>query len=144
MKFWPQLGARPTNKDYEEKISEKIDGLECKNLFLKCKDKFFLVFILASKRADLKVLARLVNVSKLTFASTTELKEILNLDLGSVTPLGIINDKVLQVKILIDKDIIGNKALMHSNTNTNTKTISLKYEDLIRYIEYTNHEYILF
>lgn len=104
---------------------------------MKCKDKFFLVFILASKRADLKVLARLVNVSKLTFASTTELKEILDLDLGSVTPLGIINDKVLQVKILIDKDIIGNKALMYSNTNT--KTISLKYEDLIRYIEYTNH-----
>lgn len=126
----------------EENIAKRIDGLECKNLFLKCKDKYYLVFIKAAKRADLKELAKLVNVNKLTFASVDELNSILKISIGSVTPLGVINDEKLLVKLLIDKDLIDNKLLMHPDTNT--KTLSLHYNDLIRFIEYTKHEYILF
>ena len=127
---------------HNAKIAEMIEGLECKNLFLKCKNQYFLVFIIATKKAPLKELAKLVNVSHLSFASEEELKDILGLNLGSVTPLGIINDTNLLVKLVIDKDVIGHKLLMHSDTNT--KTLSITYDDLIRYIESTNHEYILF
>ena len=70
-----------------ERIPERIDGIECKNLFCKNKDHYYLIFIEASKRADLKALSKLVEESHLSFASPSELESILALDLGSVTPL---------------------------------------------------------
>lgn len=126
----------------EEKIPDKINGIECKNLFVKNKDNYYLIFMEASKRANLKELAKLLNKSKLSFSNEKELKEILNLNIGSVTPIGIINDKNNLVVLLIDRDLKGKKILVHPNTNT--KTMSIEYEDLIRFIEYTNHKYIVF
>lgn len=70
-----------------------------------------------------------------------ELNEILKLTKGSVTPLGIINDKDNLVTILLDKDLIDKRILVHPNVNT--KTISLEYKDLIKIIEYANHNYII-
>ena len=125
----------------KENIPKRIDGIECKNLFCKNKNHYYLIFIEASKRADLKALAKFVGESHLSFASPTELKSILNLDLGSVTPLGIINDNNNQVKLLIDQELANKKVLVHPNINT--KTMSIKYEDLIKFIEYTNHDYIV-
>ena len=124
----------------KENIPERINGIECKNLFCKNKDHYYLIFIEARKRADLKALAKLVGESHLSFASLIELKSILDLDLGSVTPLGIINDIHNQVKLLIDRELENKKVLVHPNINT--KTMSIKYEDLIKFIEYTNHDYI--
>lgn len=123
-----------------EDIPSKINGLECKNLFLKNKDNYYLLFTLASKRVDLKNIAKSIGVNHLSFASLDELKLILSLDAGTVTPLGIINDKENKVTILIDQELSG-KVLMHPNINT--KTISLELSDLIKVIEYLNHEYIL-
>lgn len=126
----------------EEKIPDKINGIECKNLFVKNKDNYYLIFMEASKRANLKELAKFLSKSKLSFSNEKELKEILNLNIGSVTPIGIINDKNNLVVLLIDKDLKGKKVLVHPNTNT--KTMSIEYEDLIKFIEYTNHKYIIF
>ncbi len=124
-----------------ERIPERINGVECKNLFCKNKDHYYLIFIEASKRADLKTLAKLVGESHLSFATPIELKSILDLDLGSVTPLGIISDANNQVKLLIDRELENKKVLVHPNINT--KTMSINYEDLIKFIEYTNHSYVL-
>lgn len=124
----------------KENIPSKIEGIECKNLFVKSKSNYYLIFIDASKRANLKEIATKLNETKLSFASEEELKEILNLEVGSVTPLGIINDKENKVTLLLDKTLENNKVLMHPNVNT--KTISIEYKDLIKIIDYTNHKYI--
>lgn len=126
----------------KENIASKIDGVECKNLFVKSKTKYYLIFIEANKKADLKALSTKVEDSRLVFASEEELKNILNLEVGSVTPLGIINDKNNLVTILLDKELIGQKVLLHPNVNT--KTISITLEDLIKFIENRNHSYLLF
>ncbi len=126
----------------KENIASKIDGVECKNLFVKNKTKYYLIFIEANKKADLKALSTKVEDSRLVFASEEELKNILNLEVGSVTPLGIINDKNNLVTILLDKELIGQKVLLHPNVNT--KTISITLEDLIKFIENRNHSYLLF
>lgn len=125
-----------------EDIVSKIEGVECKNLFVKSKIKYYLIFIGAEKRADLKQLSKLLKDTRLEFATQEELKNILNLDLGSVTPLGIINDKENLVTVLIDKDLEGKKVLMHPNCNT--KTLSILLEDLIKWIKNRQHDYILF
>lgn len=125
-----------------EKISDLIDGVECKNLFVKSRTNYYLILIDSNKRANLKEIQVLLNESKLSFANEEELKEILGVGLGSVTPMGIINDTLLKVILLIDKDLIGRKILVHPNVNF--KTISIEYNDLIKFIEYLRHKYLTF
>ena len=126
----------------EENIANKIEGIACKNLFVKSKEKYYLILIKKDKKADLKLLSSLVKEKKLTFAEKEELKSILNLEIGSVTPLGIMNDRKNLVTLLLDKELENKKILLHPNINT--KTISINYHDLIKIINYTNHKYNTF
>ena len=71
-----------------------------------------------------------------------ELKSILGLDKGGVTPLGIINDNNNLVTIIIDSNLKNKVLLMHPEVNT--KTLSISYQDLLKYIKYLNHDYIIF
>ena len=123
-------------------ISKIITGIECKNLFVKSKNNYYLIFVKSSKRVNLKELSKLINETRLSFATIEELKEILNLDIGSVTPLSIINDKDNKVTLLLDKELKNEKVLVHSNINT--RTLSLYYNDLLKFIEYMNHKYYTF
>lgn len=126
-----------------KQIENMIEGIGCKNLFLKDKHKNYYIFVLEeNKRANLKELANYLNISKLSFATAEELKVILNLEPGSVTPLSIINDKENLVTLILDEELNNNKILVHPNTNK--KTVSLSFEDLIKFIEYTNHKYIIY
>ena len=47
-----------------------------------------------------------------------------------------------EVVIILDKDLVDNKLLCHPNTNT--KTVSIEYKDLIRLIEYNGTKYIIY
>ena len=126
-----------------KQLEDMIEGLGCKNLFLTDKKgNYFLLVLEENKKANLKELAKLLNVSKLTFGSEEALQEILGLEPGSVTPLSIINDKENKVLLIIDNDIVEEKILVH--TNTNTKTMSIEFKDIEKLIEYTNHKYILY
>ncbi len=124
-----------------QKIKMDISGIGCKNLFLTDKKNYYLYLIEDTKMADLKELKKQINSSHLSFASPEKLKEILNLEPGSVTPLGLINDKKCIVTVVIDKDLKDKKVLCHPNTNT--KTLSISFNDLIRFIEYTEHKYLI-
>ncbi len=133
--------AVKTVKEAKE-IENMIDGVPVKNLFLTDNENsYYLVMLEARKRADLKKITRLVNKKHLSFASVNDLKDILKLDPGSVTPLGIINDRDNKVKIVIDKDLVKKKILVHPNVNI--KTISINFDVLIMFIKYENHDYIL-
>lgn len=124
-----------------DKININLDGIGCKNLFLKNKDnKFYLVVLPDKKRANIKEIEKIVDAKNLSFASPDTLEEILNLKPGSVTPLGIMNDKENKVTVILDKELQNNHVLIHPLINT--KTVSIYYDDLIRFIEYFKHKYI--
>lgn len=126
-----------------QNIKKKIFGIGCKNLFLtdSKKSNFFLVILMDTKQADLKKLSDYLGTKHLSFTSNTKLYEILRLYQGCVSPFGIINDKENLVTIIIDSELKNKRLLFHPNTNT--KTISIKYDDLIRFIKYTKHDYKL-
>lgn len=126
----------------KENIPGRINGIECKNLFVKSKNKYYLIFLRCDKRADLKFIATIAETTKFSFANEKELNEILGLSTGAVSPLGIINDKNNLVTLLIDKDLENERVLVHPNINT--KTVSIHIDDLIKLIKYTNHKYIMF
>lgn len=125
-----------------EFIKDQIDGIGVKNLFLKSsKKEYYLVLTPDNKKADLKALSKLIN-GHLSFAKETELQDILKLERGSVTPIGLINDINHQVKVLIDKDLKDNHILVHPLVNT--KTISIEMKDLINLIEYLKNKYLFY
>lgn len=131
-----------TTVEEAKKVSTRIEGVGCKNLFLKTKENnYYLVLLEEEKRADLKKIANLISTRKVTFASEQELKEILNIIPGSVTPMAIMYDTKKQVTLLIDRDLVGKKLLVHPNENT--KTMAISFNDLIKWIESENHAFLL-
>ena len=122
-------------------IKNRIPGIGCKNLLLKDKKQYLLVILEENKKADTKQIAKIANCSHLSFAKEEELEKILKLKRGSISPFGIINDQTNVVTILIDKDLQNQILLFHPNINT--KTVAIHYNDLIKFIEFENHNYIL-
>lgn len=121
-------------------IEKGIHGLGCKNLFLtNKKGQYVLVILEENKKANIKDIQTITNISHLSFASQEQLQEVLLLSPGSVTPFAIIHDKQKSVLLVIDEDLKGKQLLFHPNVNT--KTISISYDDLIKFIEYENHAY---
>ena len=127
----------------EQKIKKLIKGVGCKNLFLKGNnDKYYLYILDDNKKGNLKELEIFLDIKKLHFAKEEELKSILDLDKGGVTPLWIINDNNNLVTIIIDSNLKNKVLLMHPEVNT--KTLAIRYQDLLKYIKYLNHDYIIF
>ncbi len=125
-----------------KKIDRHIAGIGCKNLFLKThKNQFFLVVLEKDQELKLNDLRKFLHVSNLHFAEEEYLHDLLGVIKGSVTPLGIINDKENKVTVVIDNNLVNKKILCHPLVNT--KTINIEYKDLIRIIEYLNHQYLI-
>lgn len=119
----------------------KIDGVGCKNLFLKTQKKeCFLYTLPEDKQVNLKDLSEKLHVTRFHFASSQSLEEILGVIPGSVTPLAIINDLNNKVTVILDKELKNKKILVHPNRNT--ATISINYQDLIKFIESEHHKII--
>ena len=93
-----------TVEEAKEKVP-KIEGIGCKNLFLKTKKKeYFLYTLPEDKKVDLKELAEKLSLTRFHFASKENLEDILNIVPGSVTPLAIINDNENKVTVVLDRE----------------------------------------
>lgn len=123
-------------------IHNLIEGFGVKNLFLKSDNNYYLVLIPEEEKADLKLLERVLSDKHLSFAKEEDLVSTMKLTRGSVTPFGIINDTDNKVTIVINKNLLDKKLLFHPNVNT--KTLSISYYDLIKFIEYLDHNYIIY
>lgn len=110
---------------------------DAKNLFVRDekKENYYLITIKSHKRVDLKDFRTKYNTKRLSFASESDLFDILNLVSGSVSPLGLLNDKDLKVTFYLDEEFTKDKALIGVHPNENTATIWLKTKDLIDIIK---------
>lgn len=112
-------------------IKLKILGLHTKCLFLKGDNStFYLVALPALKRLDTKSLRQHLKLKKLSFASSEELKEHLNLTPGSVSIFGIMHSKL--VYLILDKEI-WDAPLTGFHPNINTSTITLTHKNLEKF-----------
>lgn len=106
---------------------------DAKNLFVR-DDKhrsYYLITVKGDKRVDLKAFRKAHALRPLTFASEEELKELLGLYAGAVSPFGTLNDTEHRVKLYLDADFVGEGALIGIHPNDNTATVWLKTADLI-------------
>lgn len=109
---------------------------DAKNLFVRDdkKNNYYLIIVKGDKRVDLKVFRKKYHTSPLSFAKEEELLSILNFTSGSVSPLGLLNDKEKKTIFFIDNYFEDN-SLIGIHPNDNTATIWLKAKDLITIIE---------
>lgn len=119
-----------------------IPGGHCKNLFIRNRkgDVHYLIVLDENKRVDLKVLARQINSTQLSFASEERLFKYLKLTPGSVTPFGLINDVNSEVVVLIDRELIS-KEILNFHPNINIATISISYEDFEKFLRWHKNEF---
>lgn len=110
---------------------------DAKNLFVRDdkKRQYYLITVKGDKRVDLKAFRRQHATRPLSFASENELKDILGLVPGAVTPLGILNDAEHRVQLYLDEAFLDSPGLVGIHPNDNTATVWLKTEDLIAIIQ---------
>lgn len=109
--------------------------LVAKNLFVRDdkKSNYYLLVVKQDKKVELKDLKEKIGSRPLSFASEADLDSILGLSKGAVTPLGIINDNDLKVKVIIDMFFYEQGIGIHPNENN--ATIWLKVTDLVNIIK---------
>ena len=113
---------------------EKI-GLIPKNIFLRNANGkgHYLITCHPNKKVDIKRLAKDLGSTRLSFGSPERLKKYLNVEKGSVSPLGFIYDKNSDVIFVFDKELINKTIGVHPNRND--YTIFIRFNDLIKLIE---------
>lgn len=116
-------------------IEERLGAEICKNLFL-CNaqaSSFYLLLMPGKKPFKTKFLSKQINSSRLSFASAENLEKYLDILPGSVSVMGLINDKEKNVKLLIDKDLLSLPEIgVHPCVNTST--LKIKTDDLMNII----------
>lgn len=123
-------------------LNLEMKGQHCKNLFVRnhSGSRHYLVLVSQEKRADLKSIAAQIGSSRLGFASEERLMKYLGLTPGSVTPFGLLNDEERKVTVLIDEDLKNNEYIcFHSNVNT--ATVSILYDDFMKFLKWRGNEY---
>ena len=122
-----------------EKIDSEIPGIHCRNLFLRDKKKKnYLVVLQNATDVDMKKLPEVINSDRLSFGSADRLWEFLGVRPGSVCPFSITNDNDQQVEIFLDKSMM-EAEIVNYHPMLNTMTVSIKPDDLVKYIESTGH-----
>ncbi|MEY8336788.1 prolyl-tRNA synthetase associated domain-containing protein [Lachnospiraceae bacterium 62-35] len=124
---------------------EELLGVDmCKNLFL-CnaqKTKFYLLMMPGQKKFRTALLSKQIQSSRLSFASQESMENFLDISPGSVSILGLMNDKENQVQLLIDKDILDGKYIgCHPCVNTSSLRI-LTSDIMDKFLPAVRHSFV--
>lgn len=116
----------------------------CKNLFLcnSAKSKYYLLMIPSSKRFVTKVVSKLLNSSRLSFGDEKFMEEYLDITPGSVSVMGLMNDKDIKVQLVVDEDVL-KQVCFGCHPCINTSSIRLKVSDVFeKFVPAVKHDYI--
>ena len=110
-------------------VDEVLNATICKNLLL-CNRQcttFYLLMIPGEKHFKTSVFSKLIGSSRLSFADPKYMEEFLDINPGSVSVLGLMNDKENHVQLVIDEDILkGDFFGCHPCINTSSLRIATK------------------
>lgn len=148
-----QLGIEYYRIDHEaletmeacQSVDYALEVKMCKNLFL-CnsqKTKFYLLLMPGDKKFKTKDLSKQIGSARLSFGSYEDMERLLDITPGSVSIMGLMNDKDHQVQLIIDEDVVKEKYL-GCHPCINTSSIRIRTDDLLnKFISYVGHEPII-
>ena len=107
-------------------IDKTLGAPTCKNLLLcnRQETDFYLLLIPGDKPLKTSVLSKQIGSSRLSFAKGEYMEQFLDITPGSLSVLGLMNDKENRVQLLIDREVLEEKNFgCHPCLNT----VSLKF-----------------
>lgn len=115
-----------------EAVDKALNTKICKNLFLcnRQETSFYLVLMPGDKRFITKDLSAALGVARLSFAKETFMEEFLDITPGSVSVLGLMNDKEKQVRLIIDADVL-KEEYFACHPCINTSSLKFKTSELM-------------
>jgi Ala-tRNA(Pro) deacylase len=118
----------------------ELPGGHVKNLFLRNKKgAMWLIVAEEDRRIDLKALGNRIGAGKVSFGSADRLMQYLGVLPGSVTPLGLINDRGVEVQVVIDQALLAHDPI-NVHPLTNDRTTALSPQDLLAFIAACGHK----
>ena len=129
-----RLGIEYTRVDHEAAmtteaciaVDEALGATMCKNLLLcnrQCTD-FYLLLMPGDKPFKTSILSKQIGSSRLSFADGSYMEQFLDITPGSLSVLGLMNDRDHRVKLLIDGDVLSGEYIgVHPCINTSSLRI---------------------
>ncbi len=114
-----------------EEIDEALGISVCKNLFLCNRQKtlFYLLILPGDKVFRTKQLSEQIGSARLSFADAEHMEKYLDITPGSVSVMGLMNDKTNAVRLLVDEDLLREEYL-GCHPCVNTSSLRLKTENV--------------
>lgn len=137
--FLDGLGVDYQRMDHEaafkmeacKEVDEALGVEMCKNLFLcnRQKTDFYLLLIPGDKVFKTKELSKQIGSARLSFAGAEYMEKYLDITQGSVSIMGLMNDKDNAVRLLVDEDLL-KEEWIGCHPCVNTSSIRVKTKDM--------------
>ena len=116
-------------------IDEALGATICKNLMLcnRQKTDFYLLMLPGGKVFKTSDLSKKIGSSRLSFAPGEYMEEFLDITPGSLSILGLMNDKDHRVQLLIDQDVLGGE-FIGCHPCINTSSLKIRTKDVMEKI----------
>ncbi|HEL2593668.1 TPA: prolyl-tRNA synthetase associated domain-containing protein [Streptococcus suis] len=126
--------ARTTEE--ADRYIEGLEGVRTKSMFLTNKKKtaYYLLIMDDNKQLDMDQFRDLVGANRIRMASSESLMEKMHLPAGVVSIFGLLNNVGKDIQVYFDQAILTEEILTF-HPNVNTKTIFVKTEDVLRFVE---------
>ena len=132
-----RLGIFYQRIDHEATMTmdEVLDATICKNLLLcnRQKTAFYMLMLPGSKVFKTGELSKKIGSSRLSFADGAFMEEFLDITPGSLSVMGLMNDKENRVQLLIDEDVLQGE-FIGCHPCINTSSLRFRTEDLLQKI----------
>lgn len=149
--FLDSLGIEYERVDHEAAMTmEACHGADeamgtrmCKNLLLcnRQKTSIFLLMLPGEKVFKTSVLSREIGSSRLSFADGELMERFLDITPGSLSVLGLMNDKENNVRLLIDRALL-QEEFIGVHPCVNTSSLKIRTRDLLeKFLPATLHDF---
>lgn len=118
-----------------EEIDRVLEAVICKNLFLcnRQETDFYLLLIPGNKKFKTKDISAQIGSSRLSFGKPEYMEQFLDITPGSVSILGLMNDKENRVQLLIDEEVL-QEEYIGCHPCINTSSLRIRTEDMVEKI----------
>ncbi|WP_105134362.1 prolyl-tRNA synthetase associated domain-containing protein [Streptococcus suis] len=119
-----------------DRYIEGLEGVRTKSMFLTNKKKtaFYLLIMDDQKQLDMDQFRDLVGANRIRMASSESLMEKMHLPAGVVSVFGLLQNVDKDIQVYFDKEILS-ESILTFHPNVNTKTIFVRTEDVLRFVE---------
>ena len=114
----------------------------CKNLFLcnRQKTQYYILMMPADKPFRTRLVSPQIGSARLSFGEADVMEQLLDVTPGSVSIMGLINDKENKVRLLVDADIV-EKEYVGCHPCINTTSLRLRSSDIFgKFLDAVHHD----